>query len=253
MRVWLSALLLWLASLPATALIKEEVISALSQNRIAITANFDGSEIFVYGAIKREAPVANGKLGVIVTVAGPSVPTLVRRKSRIFGIWINSDSLKIDAAPTFYAVASSAPLASILHADESLQHKIRIAEMIKSIGPHVETADAQAFPEALMRIREKQGLYAEFSDIVELRSDTLFGTHIPLPANLVEGEYTATVYVTRDGVIVDKQERKTNVQKVGLGRWIYALAHEQPLIYGILAVLLATFTGWIAAVAFRRI
>ncbi|MEM9207038.1 MAG: TIGR02186 family protein, partial [Pseudomonadota bacterium] len=30
------------------------------------------------------------------------------------------------------------------------------------------------------------------------------------------------------------------------------LAHNQPLLYGIIAVLLAIFTGWAAGVIFRR-
>ena len=51
----------WLCLLPAltatpSAAEQESVVSMLSQNRISITANFDGSEVFVFGAVKREAP-----------------------------------------------------------------------------------------------------------------------------------------------------------------------------------------------------
>ena len=249
MRIGFTPILLCMVMASTTPTVGEEIISALSQNRISITANFDGSEIFVYGAVKREAPIADGDLGIIVTVVGPFEPTLVRRKDRIFGIWVNANAFKIDTAPTFYAVASSAPLKEILRESESVRNQIPIEEKIEAKS----SADSQSFLDALVRIREKQGLYSELPDMVDLRSDTLFGTHIALPANLVEGEYTATVYVTRDGTIVDKQESKIDVQKVGLERWIYTLAHQQPLVYGLLAVLLATFTGWAASVVFRRI
>ena len=47
-------LLLLAVALPASA--EEEVVAGLSQNRIAITANFDGSELLIFGAVKREAP-----------------------------------------------------------------------------------------------------------------------------------------------------------------------------------------------------
>ena len=127
MRVWLTV---WtcLAVLIADASTAEEVVSALSQNRISITANFDGSEIFVFGAIKREAAPAEGRLGVIITVAGPLKRTIVRRKAKVLGIWANVDAAEVDAAPTFYAVASSAPLEEILKFIEDIRYRIRIEE-----------------------------------------------------------------------------------------------------------------------------
>lgn len=250
MHNWLITLVLF-AGLPATA--NEEVIAALSQNRIAITANFDGSEIFIYGAIKREAPPEEGNLGIIITLAGPLIPTIVRRKSRRFGIWVNTEAVEIDEAPTFYAVASSAPLGNILTFVDDLKYKIRIEEMIKSVGAPIHIMDAQSFPEALVRIRQQEGLYIEIPEIVNIEEETLFGTRFTLPANLVKGEYTATIYITRDGSVVDQQESIIQLEKVGLGRWIYNLAHEQPLSYGILAVLLAISTGWAASLIFRRI
>ena len=61
-----------LLTVPAKA---EEIVLGLSQDEVAITATFDGSEILIFGAIKRNEPVPDeGVLGVIVTVAGPDLP-----------------------------------------------------------------------------------------------------------------------------------------------------------------------------------
>ncbi|MGB0299274.1 MAG: TIGR02186 family protein, partial [Paracoccaceae bacterium] len=49
----------------------------MSQDEVAITATFDGSNILVFGAIKRESAIPEGELGVIVTIAGPSEPVAV--------------------------------------------------------------------------------------------------------------------------------------------------------------------------------
>ena len=38
----------------------ESVVLGLSQDEIAITTSFDGSEILVFGAVKREVPVPDG-------------------------------------------------------------------------------------------------------------------------------------------------------------------------------------------------
>ena len=237
-----------------TASADEEIIAALSQNRVSITANFDGSEIFVYGAVKRDAPSLEGKpLHAIVTVAGPMEPVLVRRKRNMFGIWVNLDAVEIDLAPSFYAVATSGgSLTDILAETEDLRHKISVERLIRSVGAPPSIMDSQEFTNALIRIRERIGLYSSAPVKIEFQEETLIGTHIALPANLLEGDYTVRLFLVRDGRIVDKEETGIFVRKVGLQRWIFALAHQQPLAYGALCVLLAVFAGWFASVAFRR-
>ena len=104
------------------------VIASLSQNAVSITTDFSGSEIFVYGAIERERPVdeTDNDLGVIITVLGPSSPVTVRKKDRVFGIWANSESAVIDSAPSFYALASTAPLGDIL--SEAENRRVRASD-----------------------------------------------------------------------------------------------------------------------------
>ena len=67
----------------------EAIVSGLSQNRVSITANYDGSEILVYGAVKRETPIPEGKLEVIVTVEGGAAPRRVGGHRRGGGGGIN--------------------------------------------------------------------------------------------------------------------------------------------------------------------
>ena len=43
----------WLMALPVRA---EEIVAGLSQTEVSITANFTGTEIMIYGAVKRDAP-----------------------------------------------------------------------------------------------------------------------------------------------------------------------------------------------------
>ena len=95
------ALLLWLAALPLRA---EEVVLGLSKDRVAITATFEGSDILIFGAIKRETAIPEVPLDVIITVSGPSRPATVRRHrislvrcnayGRMGGIALPSDKLR---------------------------------------------------------------------------------------------------------------------------------------------------------------
>lgn len=246
--LWRACLCLLLLTLPLRA---EEVVAGLSQARVSITANFAGSEILVFGAVKRETAIIDTPLGVIVAVSGPDEPVTVRRKSRKYGIWVNTDAVEVDAAPSFYAVASSAPLQQILSETEDLRHRISVPRAIRSVGSADTVADSESFTQALIRIRSREGLYQLTPDAVQLQEETLFQTAIALPANLTEGSYSTRIFLTRDGQVIDAYETEIDVRKVGLERWIYRLAHDRPLIYGLLSLAIAIAAGWGASSFFR--
>jgi uncharacterized protein (TIGR02186 family) len=247
--VILRALLLLLAlALPARA---EEVLAGLSQTQVAITADFSGLEILIWGAVKRETAPPPGRLGVIVTVAGPNRELTVRRKAYRYGVWVNTDAVIVDAAPTFYAVATSRAIPEVLSDTDDLRYRVSIPRAIRSVGNSV--TDSSAFTEALIRIRSNQGTYLTLPGAVTLTEDTLFSTTVALPANLTEGEYRARVFLTRDGRVIDEFEAGIDVQKAGLERAIFHLAREWPLTYGLLALLIAGLAGWGASALFRLV
>ena len=247
--VALVAFVLVLATSPLRA---EEIVLGLSADEVGITATFDGSDILVFGAIKRDAPIPSGSaLDVIVAVTGPLTPVTMRKKDRRFGIWINSEVALIDAAPSFYAVATTGPLPEILRDTEDLRHSITIPRAIRSIGN--EVTDSAAFTEALIRIRTDEGLYSLLEGAVDLTEQTLFRSRIALPANLIEGRYDARIFLVRDGAVIDVFEAPILVRKVGLERWLFNLAQSQPLAYGLLTLAIAVLLGWMASVTFQRL
>jgi uncharacterized protein (TIGR02186 family) len=248
MMRWL-ALCLGLLAAPVAA--QERIVSGLSQNRVSITADFDGSEILVYGAVKRDSPAPEGAMEVIITVEGPATPLTVRRKDRVWGLWINNAAVAVDSAPSFYAVATTGPLTHILSATENLRHGITIDRVIRAVGITAEADASEAFIEAMMRVRSAEGRYRLLEGRVELTEETLFRADVVLPANLTEGEYKVRLFLLRGGKVVAQQERLIGVRKEGLERLIFNLSREQPLAYGLLSLLLAALAGWGASAAFR--
>lgn len=238
--------LLLLLALPVRA---EEVVAGLSQAQVSITTSFSGVEILIFGAIKRDAPAPEGAMQVIVTVAGPSFPLTVRRKAKMFGIWINADAVEVDAAPSFYAVATSAPWTESIRDTEDLRYKVSIPRAIRSVGNLVQ--DSPAFTEALIRIRTASGSYQTLPSTVRIDEGTLFRTSVALPANLTEGTYRTRIFLTRDGRVIDVHATEIEVQKAGLERMLYELAQEQPLLYGLIAIAIAVAAGWGASEVFR--
>lgn len=246
----LIALLLTFIPLMAQA---EDVVLGLSRDQVEITANFDGSEILIFGAIRREKPLPGSDLDVIVAIAGPSEPIVVRKKERRYGIWINTASVEVDAAPSFYAVETTGPLHDILSETEDLRHKISIPRAIRSVGATETVDDVQSFSEAIIRIRKNNGLYQVHEGSVDLSEQTLFSTTVQLPANLTAGDYQTRVFLIRDGAVVSHYDTMIDVRKVGLERWLFTLSREKPLMYGLLSLAIAIAAGWGASAVFRFI
>ncbi len=251
MRIIVTLLVSLLLSL-TTASAQEEVVLGLSQNQVEITTDFDGSEILIFGAVKRESPLPEGEpLHVLVTLSGPSVPAVVRRKGKRFGIWTNVDSVTVDRAPIFYAVATSAPFEEMLTLSNDRRYRVSIERAILSIGAKVAHEQAQDYVEALVRIRENQTKYALLENTVEVDQQTLFRTTIQMPPDLTEGEYTARILLTRGGQVIADHDSSIDVRKVGLERFLFTLSREQPVLYGLLALAIAMVSGWGASAIFR--
>ncbi|MDD8024478.1 MAG: TIGR02186 family protein [Paracoccaceae bacterium] len=249
--ILLLALTLPALALPARA---EEVVAGLSQDNIGITASFNGSEILIYGAIKRFEPEPDSnRMGIIVTLEGPAGAVTIRRKSREMGIWVNTDSVGVAAAPSYYAVASSAPLSEILDPNVDVSQRISIPLAMRSFAGPIEVSDARPFTEALLRIREKEGLYHLDESAVTILENTLFRADFDLPANLIEGDYKTRIFLLRDGQLVDQYRTAIYVRKVGLERWLYTLSRDHAAVYGALSLAIAVFAGWAAAAVFRLI
>ncbi|MHA6263428.1 TIGR02186 family protein [Arenibacterium sp. CAU 1754] len=248
MRIWL-LLLIFLLPTWATS---EEVVLGLSRDKVAITTSFDGSEILIFGAVKREEPIpTEAPLEVVITVTGPFAPVTVRRKAKKFGIWVNTDAVEVDAAPSFYAVATTAPLREVLRDVEDLRQRISINRVIRSVGAPSNIKDSANFTKAVIRIRQDQGLYQMLEGQVALDEQTLFRTAIELPSNLTEGDYATRIFLTRNGEIVSSYETSIDVRKVGLERWLFVLSRENAPLYGLMSLAIAIAAGWGASAAFR--
>ncbi len=241
-------LALVLLTLPLRA---EEIVSGVSQSGVSITTNFDGTAIMIYGAAIRDAPAPEGDLmQVIISIEGPPTPLVVRKKERVAGIWVNKGALQIASAPSFYAVATTGEIGDILSPAEDAKYHVTIPQTIRAV---TGGSDSGQYLAALQRIKAASGSYRLSQDTVLLLRQALFRTDIALPANLVEGIYKVRIFLTRAGKVLDMQESQIDVQKAGLERWLYRLAMDQPLIYGVISLLMAMVAGWGASELFKRL
>ncbi len=238
---------------PALAVASEQIVAGLSRDDVDITTSFDGSDIIIYGAVKRETPIPPDTLDVIVTVEGPARAVTVRHKERRLGVWVNTGKVSVASAPNFYVVATTRPLHRILDPEQDSRFRISVPLAIRAFAGAAEVEDVVPYTEALVRLREASDLYRLDDGAVLLAEQTLFRADVRLPANLIEGFYATRIFLVRDGKVIETFRAPIEVRKVGLERWLYSLALEQPFIYGFMSLAIAVFAGWAASAAFRQL
>jgi uncharacterized protein (TIGR02186 family) len=223
-------------------------IADLSHHLIAITTAFTGSNVLLFGAL--DDPGSD----VVVVVRGPDTSTAVRRKNRIGPVWLNTDEMTFSAVPSFYAIAASAPLGDIVAPDEQRRFRIGVGNL--GLRPEASgdrsALEISEFREALVRNKEKVGLYAAEIAPVRFLGDKLFRTTLAFPANVPPGNYQIEVLQLRDGFVAGAQTSVLVISKVGLEAEIYDAARTQPAIYGLVSVILAVGAGWSAGIFFRK-
>lgn len=244
-----------LAVLPALPARAEKLVSTISRNEVLITSSFDGETLTLFGNIEPEPgaalPYVEGPFHVVVVVTGPVQTRVARRKTNAFGIWLNTQQVVFEAFPSYYHVLSDARLADITN-------PITLAE--KRIDPGLQAMpsaksdwwDTTVFSNELVRLMTERGLFGVNEQAVLFRSDTFYSTQVTLSSDVPPGPYLAHTYLFKNGEIIAERTDRFSVRKTGFERFLGLAAVQQPLLYGIAAVLLALFTGWLGGVVFRR-
>lgn len=240
-------------ALPLRASAAETVVASLSQHDVSLTTGFAGSEIFIYGAVRRTAPVPEpeGALDVLITINGPPRPVVVHEKERRLGIWSNGPPVALDSAPSFYVVASTGSFRETVSWTDDMRYRIGLEYAITLIDAPDWVEDREAYRHAVARVGRAKGLYSELPGAVRVIENTLFETTIDLPANLIEGDYTARIFLIRDKQVLDMFSDTIEVRRAPLGRFIYVAAMDHAALYGAGSLILALFAGWLASAFFR--
>lgn len=227
---------------------QQPLVADLDTHQIAIRSTFTGTELLLFGAIE----AAPGKSlseedrgDVIVIIRGPSSDVTVRKKDRVGPIWVNTQAVDFHNIPGFYALVATRPLDQIAPPALLRRHEIGIETLLAdSPGP-------DEFRQALIRTRSNASLYQEHSAGFRFVGGKLFRARIALPANVPVGTYRVQAFLIRDGQVMGAQFSPLFVDKVGLERQIFRMAHNMPWLYGFIAVLLAVAAGWGTALIFR--
>ena len=245
-------LLLGLAPL-IMAQAEPKLVPDISSRSIEIRYSFSGAQLLLFGAIIYPGGrVPRRPADVVVVLKGPVEPILVREKEKIGFIWMNADKNSFRSAPSFYAVASSAPVRKLVDERTAAIYELGLQDLQLSPGGGAMPDKERRFEAGLLDLREREGLYAEHPNGVEISEGVLYRARIGIPSQVPVGTYTAETFLVSDGKVIAAATREIEIDKSGFERFVALAARRHGFLYGLAAVALSLGLGWAAALAFRR-
>lgn len=226
--------------------VAETLVADLSSHLIAITPDFTGVDLLLFGT-------TDGTGDVVVVIRGPHSDVVMRRKERVAGVWVHTDAVAFAGVPGYYALAANRPLEQMDAEAELAFAQIGVPNLrLDAVDAPTETSHA-AFRDALVKNMQRKQLYPVEIQPVTFVGERLFRTSIRFPANVPTGPYSAEVYLIKDGQVVTSEITPLAVRKSGFGADVFLHAHRHPASYGAVAVVFALAAGWVASVLFRKV
>lgn len=217
------------------------LIADISQNTVEIRSDFNGTQLLIFGARNVAGDLA-------IVVRGPEVKATLRRKERIAGMWMHVDQRKYYNLPAFYAVASTKPLSRL--APPKVLQSLGLGES-RIVQASTNSPDEE-FDKALAHAFDGKRWWQVPFGTISYFGESLFKVRINLPDSLPSGEYTAEVYLFNRGKLVGFQTIPLRSYKTGFDASVADAARNHGLFYGLGAVLMALFGGWLAHRLFHR-
>ncbi len=238
----------------------ETVQADVSTRNVAVTSSFTGTEIVVFGAVDNSRqPGAEAVLyDIVVVIEGTPNRIAVRKKSQLGGIWMNTRNASFDGVPSYYAIWSTRPLDEIASEATMIGYEIGFDHVrmtpvggteAQGSSSRLPAADAGEFRTAMVRLKNKQGLYVKNDFGVSFIGRSLFRANIALPANVTVGPFETRVYLFRNEKLLSQYDVRLTLEREGVERYVHNFAINWPLLYGFATVLLAVGMGLIAATA----
>ncbi len=227
----------------------------LANERVAITSNFDGDDVVVFGNIESDSvlDLRNGRYDVVVVLVGPDEDVTVRRKEKSAGIWHNGEARTFTRVPSFYSMAMNRNLNELATQDLLDQLQIGFSNLRFDVASLEEPTESdEEFRASLSRLWASKRLSITRATGVKFISPGLFRASLSVPANVPVGRHTVRAYLFKGREFITKKSARLVVRKTGFEQSAYNMAHRQSLLYGILCVLIAIATGWLASVVFRK-
>ena len=230
------------------------LVPEVSQHEVQVRQGFRGTELLLFGAILTPDGTRAGQdYDIVVVLKGPTRSIVLREKSRIAGIWVNADSAEFRSAPTFFAVASSKPIASIVDDKTAAIYELGLPWLqLSPIGSY-NPKEQERMSAGLVDLLSREGLYQQDFHGVTISEQVLYQARISLPSSVQTGTYTAETFAINHGRVVASAISRVVVKKQGFERLVAQFAEQNGFFYGLIAVALSIGMGIVAGRLFALV
>jgi hypothetical protein len=199
---------------------------------------------------------------IVLKVVSPTRDFRLNKSGKGLGfVWLPVGHAEVKEIPVMYQVLSSAKISDILSPAE--QEAVGLTSDLKEIYdeckvhfdqdiPHNEIAGLrQEYVSGLIKIFKDSGLYQRQEGAVQINGSQ-FSARSVQPSDAPLGEYKVFCYAVQDGKARLIFQDKFLVKSGALSQWLAYHAQASPVVYGVLAAVIAVAAGLLVGAVFRK-
>ena len=225
------------------------IVSNIDKKEIELTTRFDGSKILVFGALTE----TKNDPTLVIELVGPKQDITIRKKSKVWGIWVKKDYAKFKKVPSFYQINSTN-----LNSDKRREitnrklEKYFFSKLKNTETTAQKKVDKKEYFSEFLRLKKKKKNIRLFETEISVIQKKLFFSTIELPQKIFPGEYKVIISILDEtNEVINSSSEIVKVSKTGIQKFLSFNAANNSTFYGIFSVLLALFLGFSAAQIFR--
>jgi uncharacterized protein (TIGR02186 family) len=222
-------------------------IDVIQPNTIRIGSFFSGGKVTVRAVVPYGDQIA-------FRIVGPREDLTLMRKGRVGGLWMNVQQIHFQNLPKVYLLWTSDKLAS-MEAGGTKAMKLNYLSILSGTLETKNQEEEPLFLNELIKLKEADRLYHVSEGTVRIRSlekgvwDRADAV-LELPPKIYPGSYVLELLAFKEGNGRLLHSSALEVKLVGFPALISGLALRKGLLYGILAVLIATVSGLLIGIVF---
>ena len=229
-----------------------EIATTTSKQEVNIGLMYNGDYIYFVGGVP--SPTAD----VIVKLTSTEdVPLSVNRKGKVALVWMNVKQFTVTGLPLLYKIHSTKPIRQILSEDMARELGIGYGILkdqmqLRLVRGKAEGNDRDVVFDGILRLKQEANLYNIDEKRIEITGGKLFKHYFRFPSAAKEGIYRAESYIFEQGRLVGKGVDEVRIQKKGIEATFTNLAYKHPVVYGVVALVVAVGMGLLVGFIFKK-
>lgn len=244
----------WGAAAMAITPEAQKIITSASKNVVEIGLTYSGDKIYFFGV----NPVPGSDV-IIKLTAEKEEAVKLSVKGKVGPLWMTVKQYEVTGAPFIYKIHASKPLDQIISQETAKELELGYDAVRGKMK--MDLVRGQAAPEdesivwkGLLKIKEQATLYNVVEDParLEISEGKLFKHYFRFPPAATEGHYQVESFCFQKGELVGYGKDVIEIKKVGLENWLTKTSQNQPVFFGIMAVVIAVGAGLLVGVLFGK-